>query len=646
MPNRFAPRSLEDLTTRVARLRHDAELLEQAHLDLVEAAHPARRASTRNLLHYLALRQSDLRELQRELVPLGLSSLGRLEPNVMASVEAVQAALLRLAGREIPAESRAGLPCDFESGPAILGEQTRTLLGRALPGRHTRIMVTMPTEAASDYSLVRDLVRGGMSVMRINCAHDGPEVWRQMAGHLQRANAECRGEAKVEMDLAGPKIRVGDLGRSVAVARVSPRRDLCGEVAAPCRLWIGAGPIPATDGTSGRSLPGIDASIPLQTGLIESIQVGDLVEIEDRRGGRRCAQVVRTARGGLVAELRHTVYYAAGGEIRLRRGGKILDTQRIGAIPMVENPLLLKERDRLILRPSDWPARREERDSSGEVVVPAEVPVGPIEIFTAVEPGQRIFFDDGKIAGRIEAVTIDRIEVAITRAKPGGANLRSDRGINLPDSGLGIDALTPQDLENLDLAVEIADLVGLSFVHDPEDLLRLREALVRRDALDRCGVLIKIETMAAFDGLAGLLIAAMQFPRAGVMVARGDLAVEIGFARLAEVQEEVLWLCEAAHIPTVWATQVLEGLAKKGRPSRAEVTDAAMSGRAECVMLNKGPFLREAVAFLDDVLRRMQLHQSKKRPLLRRLRVSDLALPPQGGQKSGGALRFFDSGRA
>ena len=96
-----------------------------------------------------------------------------------------------------------------------------------------------------------------------------------------------------------------------------------------------------------------------------------------------------------------------------------------------------------------------------------------------------------------------------------------------------------------------------------------------------------------------------------VMVARGDLGVEIGFERLAEVQEEMLWLCEAAQVPVIWATQVLESLAKNGLPSRGEVTDAAMSIRAECVMLNKGPYIGHALRFLTDVSRRMTQHSQK-----------------------------------
>jgi len=115
----------------------------------------------------------------------------------------------------------------------------------------------------------------------------------------------------------------------------------------------------------------------------------------------------------------------------------------------------------------------------------------------------------------------------------------------------------------------------------------------------------------------------------GVMIARGDLAVECGYQRLAEVQEEILWICEAAHVPVIWATQVLESLAKSGIPSRSEITDAAMGERAECVMLNKGPYVVAAVRILDDILRRMQDHQEKKRSMLRKLRLASAFHAPQ-----------------
>ena len=183
-------------------------------------------------------------------------------------------------------------------------------------------------------------------------------------------------------------------------------------------------------------------------------------------------------------------------------------------------------------------------------------------------------------------------------------------------------SLSEQDLAHLDFAVTHADMVGLSFVRSPQDVLNLERELDLRGG-SQLGIVLKIETRAAFEQLPNLLLTALQSPPVGVMVARGDLAVEMGFERLAEVQEQILWLCEAAHVPVIWATQVLESLAKKGLPSRAEVTDAAMSGRAECVMLNKGPHVLHAVRFLDDVMTRMQAHQTKKRAELRKLSVSD-----------------------
>ena len=135
---------------------------------------------------------------------------------------------------------------------------------------------------------------------------------------------------------------------------------------------------------------------------------------------------------------------------------------------------------------------------------------------------------------------------------------------------------------------------------------------------------MKIENEQAFTNLPRLLLTSLRNPPVGVMVARGDLAVEVGFERLAEVQEEILWLCEAAHVPVIWATQVLESMAKSGQPSRAEVSDAVMSGRAECVMLNKGAYIVPAVRLLNGVLERMNAHQTKKRSMLRKLAVSQV----------------------
>jgi pyruvate kinase len=163
-------------------------------------------------------------------------------------------------------------------------------------------------------------------------------------------------------------------------------------------------------------------------------------------------------------------------------------------------------------------------------------------------------------------------------------------------------------------------MIDYSFVSRAADVAALHEALAAIGP-ERPGIVLKIETGRAFERLPEIIFEAMRQPKVGIMIARGDLAVEVGYERLAEVQEEILWFAEAAHLPVVWATQVLETLAKTGVPSRSEITDAAMGERAESVMLNKGPHIVEAIRVLDNILRRMSAHQRKKRSLLRQLKA-------------------------
>lgn len=176
-------------------------------------------------------------------------------------------------------------------------------------------------------------------------------------------------------------------------------------------------------------------------------------------------------------------------------------------------------------------------------------------------------------------------------------------------------------------------MVSLSFVNSPRDVRALVDA-IRQIGNGRPAIILKIETRHGFESLPALLLEAMRLPACSVMIARGDLAVECGFERLAELQEEILWTCEAAHVLVIWATQVLERLAKEGLPSRAEITDAAMGDRAECVMLNKGPHILRAVESLNDILQRMDTHQSKKSSMLRGLRLAHIFFEKAGDESS------------
>lgn len=290
-------------------------------------------------------------------------------------------------------------------------------------------------------------------------------------------------------------------------------------------------------------------------------------------------------------------------------------------MPPREQTLILKRGDTPLLTKSLTPGRPAVRNARDQATTPATIGVTLPEIFSDVRAGEAVWFDDGRIGGAIRSVDPGEIRVEITHARSGGQRLGADKGVNLPESNLHPAALTEQDLEALPFIVKHADPIGYSFVRDEAGVRELQRRLAE---LGGCGlgIVLKIETRQAFENLPQLLLASMRSSRVGVMIARGDLAVECSYERLAEVQEEILWFCEAAHVPVIWATQVLESLAKLGMPSRAEITDAAMSERAECVMLNKGPHIVDAVRALDDILRRMEAHQAKKRSMLRRLRLA------------------------
>lgn len=450
-------------------------------------------AALDNLAHYLALRRHELRPLQRQLMRRGLSSLGRLEGRVLPTLDAVLAALAALAGRPAPFP----LPAEaaFFAGEARLDAAALASLGPEPQDRYTRIMVTLPGEAAQDPGLILALARAGMDVARINCAHDTPEAWRAMAEHVRKAGEAVGRPVAVLMDIAGPKIRTG---------AVLPMRK---------------------DKPSGRLLPG------------------------------------------------DTLRLVAHGE------------------PRADDAALF----------------------SASVSLP--------EIVTRLAVGHRVRYDDGKVEAVVESLREGEAILRILHTRPGGTKLKPEKGINLPDTALGLSPLTAKDDSDLATVIECADLLGYSFVSRPEDLDLLDNAIARHGAgrTRPLGLMAKIERPEAVHNLPDLIARAARHGTFSVMIARGDLAAEIGFERLAEMQEELLWICEAAAVPAIWATQVLEDLVRDGIPSRGEMTDAAMAARAECVMLNKGPAVVEAVELLDRLLGRMSDHLDKKTPTLRAL---------------------------
>jgi len=289
----------------------------------------------------------------------------------------------------------------------------------------------------------------------------------------------------------------------------------------------------------------------------------------------------------------------------------------------IDNYLNLKKGEHLILTKRPTKGKRAVYKDDKQLVSYSEVGITLPQVITDLEIGDPVFFDDGMIEGKVLSKTADDIELVITKVYK--KKLKSRKGINLPETHLNLPSLTDQDIKNLPFVVANADIVGYSFVRTPEDVQKLYQELAKLKNED-IGVVFKIENKEAFENLSLILFEAMKRPKIGVMIARGDLAVELGYERISEVQQQILWFCEAAHIPVIWATQVLENLAKTGIPTRAEVSDASLSAQAECVMLNKGPFIVETVQMLKQILVKMEKHGSKKKPTMRALNVAKLKL--------------------
>jgi len=457
--------------------------------------------SALNLAEYLALRRHDLRSLQIALKPWGLSSLGRIEARVIPNLDAVITTLQVICGVESH-HNRPPLEF-FLEGDRLLQQHTEELFGDSQ--RRVRIMVTLDTNAATDYEMVRGFIQSGANCMRINCAHDTPEIWEGMIKNIRHAEQETGTHCKIMMDLGGPKIRTGTVLRPIDQKRVF---------------------------------------------------IGDQILLSRSVSEDECTSK---------------------------------------AIPS----------------PVD------------HFQTSCSIP----SILDLLEVDTPVFIDDGKIQARVVDPQYPLPDgqlgllLEVTNASPKGVKLLPEKGMNFPDTVLSLSPLTEKDLADLDFVGTHADIIGYSFVQRPADIELLQQELDKRfgSGLCRPALVAKIETAIAVANLPELIIYAAGKQSFGVMIARGDLAVQIGYQRLTEIQEEILWLCEAAHVPVIWATQVLESLVKNGIPSRGEMTDAAMAERAECVMLNKGEFVGKAIAILDDVLMRMGSHQLKKTPQLRAL---------------------------
>lgn len=443
--------------------------------------------SALNLAYYLALRRRDLRELQEALLSWGLSSLGHCAPRVLADLDALLATLSRLSqkpGRAYPGKGA------FSLGSRLLAQHTEALFGLAPPHRQTRIMVTLSAETVQSPESVRELLRRGMNVARIDCARDSRDAWLSVINHVRQAAREAGQPCKICMDLSGPRPRI---------RRILPKRP----------------------------------------------------------------------------------------KERLKQGTHLLLTP-------------------------------EEPKPSAEFPFQAECPVP--EALGQVEVGALVWLDEGRLGLRVVEKIPRGLVAEVIHCKPKGGRLKPGKSLHFPTTHLHLAPLTPRDRKDLDVVVREADIIACPFVQHPEDIVQLQQEIkARRPDPESVALLARIETAAALRHLPELILAGAGKQPFGVLISHGDLAIEVGHQRLAEIQEEMLWLCEAAHTPVVRATQVLDHFVQKGRFSRAEMIDAAVAERSGCVLLNQGPYLEEALAVLNDVLGRIEGHRSRKTSRFRAL---------------------------
>ena len=606
---KFDQNKLTSINNQIQIILAKAEELESDYKDQIIRVHPVYQKSANNLLHYLALRSFEIGNLQEDLRELGLPGLSNVEAHVLKSLLSIKTIVDHLLGNQALTNQKRII--SIKIGRKLLNRNTKFLFGYKSKKRRTRIMVTMPNTAATDKKFVKRLMKLGMNSARINCAHDGPEVWSQMSDNIREAKNTLRKNCTIMMDLGGPKLRTGAIMPGPRVVHIKPKRNELGVVINPAKMWIAPPDVlPPNDSA--------DAVIPVDEIWFNKIKRGNVISFTDSRG-KKCKITVENRKGngrwGLTSD---SAYLATGIELKLsqsKKSGK--EKIRVGELLPLEQSIMLNIGDQIILHKDVIPGEPTQYNEAGEVTKTAHISCTLPEIFSDVKVGEPIFFDDGKIEGIIEEVSELELVAKITYAKDTGGKLKSDKGINLPDSDLKVSGLTEKDKIDLESVVKLADAVNFSFVNDENDVQELIDALDFHNS--KLGIILKIETQKGFKNLPKILLRAMQTYPIGVMIARGDLAIETGWKNFASIQEEILRICEAAHIPDVWATQVLENLAKKGVPSRAEITDSAMSQRAECVMLNKGNYIEKAVKMLDKILRRMQHFQKKKETILPKL---------------------------
>ncbi len=607
---RFPKDKLQEIVVALSSIIDTIYECELKYKNELNNVHPNYMHSAKNLVHYLALRSFNIDVFQQKLEDIGMPVALESQENILYSLLNLRTIVYSLLGYQLPDEEKGHL--NNLEVQKIRGENSEALFGKIMNKRKTAILVTQPTEAATNESFVQSLIQQGMDCVRINCAHDDEIIWKQIIDHVRRHEGDC----KVMMDLGGPKLRTGKMKPGPKVIHIKPRKNAIGQVTEPAKIWLAPYAIMPPKGEE------YDVIIPVNKKWLRKTKKGSYIIFRDSRD-RKCSIYIDKKEGkGRWASCSDSAFITPATFLNVfleKKSRKEIHT--LQELLPLEEVIFLFEGDFLRLDKKAILGEPAVYDQEGNLKEMAHISCTLPEIFDSVNEEELIYFNDGKIEGIVRENHRDHLIIEITYAKKRGGKLKADKGINLPNSVLGVKGLTKKDKKDLKFVALHADVVNFSFVNNKKDVEELISELNNLKAA--LGIILKIETKEGYRNLPGILLKAMENYPVGVMIARGDLAIELGWKNFATIQEEILQLCAAAHVPVVWATQVLENLAKKGIPTRAEITDIAMAQRADCVMLNKGPYIEKAVRMLDKVIRKMQRIQKGKLTLLPRLEFSE-----------------------
>jgi pyruvate kinase len=445
------------LIQEIERILSEINKVELNYRPLIEQVHPSFQKSAQNLIHYRALRTIDITSLQKNLGNLSLSRIARAEPHILASLQNCRYILKTLIGERSFDQETVNI--SIKKARKVLNTHTKKLLGYRSKGRRVRIMVTLPSEAAHDYELVHNLLESGMNTVRINCAHDGPTEWKMMIENLSKAKKKLKKNCRISMDLAGPKIRTARIEPGPQMRKFRPKRNQFGQVIEPAKILLVS-----------ELHEGCRNELAVEKNWIGLLKTGDKITSKDARNKRRTFLVEATDQKKAMVTCQGTSYIKTGTTLTVagsQRGCEVRE------LPALEQALLLRKGETLRIIKKQIPGRPAQYTKEGVMIAAAFVSCTSQEIFDYVKEGEKILFDDGKIAGVIGKVDKNEIQVEIVHAKATGSYLKADKGINLPETNLQMGSLTKKDREDLKFIAQHADVVNFSFINSPDDVKEL-----------------------------------------------------------------------------------------------------------------------------------------------------------------------------